>query len=595
MSIMTKRQQARNERALQDLVKIVPGNDKCADCQAWNPGWASWSLGIFLCMRCASLHRKLGTHISKVKSLSMDSWSNDQVDHMRKNGNVISNKLFNPQNVKPPIPLDIDEADSTMERFLRQKYDSKTLQGKELRAPVVHSTGSSSSEEPPPLPPKPAFRTGLSSRGSSAQSTPQLPPHSPRTDSKPTSPPSSFQFDNVSGPTGESVESKLARLKDMGFKDIRKNATILRAQNNNLERTVESLARLYGDPPARAKTPLSANFDGSKPLPQPNNQLSKGLPTPDIEISKSTSTPSSHNPFDRSYNQPQQLSQTMDFGGQSSASLQNPNLQPSQSAAASTNPFNSFGSGQAISNPSLQQSMSALTVSQPLFPHATGGLPHQQPVPVLYPPLLTPPLPGANSHFAPFTAAVYGTQNPFLSHMAPVSQSQQPLPDHKSNSFQTNQPSISQSFAVQNPSPMPSHPYQQHYFAQPFQPLPSAAPVRADKSAILALYNHPHLAPPPLPQAPENSTPDSGPSNVLTTAIVPSAPPAMQSRSASMPVTPAAGSRNPFAAPPRAAGASAVPLGSSRHLSQESVDVNLFATGRTSPDAFANLSARFVR
>jgi hypothetical protein len=37
-------------------------------------------LGVFLCMRCAAIHRKLGTHISKVKSLSMDSWSNEQVE-----------------------------------------------------------------------------------------------------------------------------------------------------------------------------------------------------------------------------------------------------------------------------------------------------------------------------------------------------------------------------------------------------------------------------------------------------------------------------------------------------------------------------------
>jgi hypothetical protein len=37
-------------------------------------------LGIFLCMRCAAIHRKLGTHISKVKSLSMDTWSTEQVE-----------------------------------------------------------------------------------------------------------------------------------------------------------------------------------------------------------------------------------------------------------------------------------------------------------------------------------------------------------------------------------------------------------------------------------------------------------------------------------------------------------------------------------
>ena len=81
-SLTNKRQQARHERTLQDLIKGIPGNNKCADCGANNPGWASWNLGIFLCMRCASLHRKLGTHISKVKSLSMDTWTAEQV-HVR--------------------------------------------------------------------------------------------------------------------------------------------------------------------------------------------------------------------------------------------------------------------------------------------------------------------------------------------------------------------------------------------------------------------------------------------------------------------------------------------------------------------------------
>lgn len=33
-----KRQQARNERALQDLIRNVPGNDYCADCGTRNPG-----------------------------------------------------------------------------------------------------------------------------------------------------------------------------------------------------------------------------------------------------------------------------------------------------------------------------------------------------------------------------------------------------------------------------------------------------------------------------------------------------------------------------------------------------------------------------
>jgi hypothetical protein len=38
---MSKRQLARNERELQELISSVPGNDRCADCQARNPGISS--------------------------------------------------------------------------------------------------------------------------------------------------------------------------------------------------------------------------------------------------------------------------------------------------------------------------------------------------------------------------------------------------------------------------------------------------------------------------------------------------------------------------------------------------------------------------
>lgn len=41
--ILSKRQLARNEIALQELVKL-PGNNVCADCQARNPGKNSLSI-----------------------------------------------------------------------------------------------------------------------------------------------------------------------------------------------------------------------------------------------------------------------------------------------------------------------------------------------------------------------------------------------------------------------------------------------------------------------------------------------------------------------------------------------------------------------
>ncbi len=44
------------------------------------PRWASANLGIFFCIECSGIHRNLGVHISFVRSVNLDSWTNKQVE-----------------------------------------------------------------------------------------------------------------------------------------------------------------------------------------------------------------------------------------------------------------------------------------------------------------------------------------------------------------------------------------------------------------------------------------------------------------------------------------------------------------------------------
>ncbi|CAL1709560.1 unnamed protein product [Somion occarium] len=128
MSHVSKITAERNQKALLDLA-MLPGNDVCADCKAKTPRWASYNLGIFICMTCASIHRKIGTHVTKVKSLTMDSWTKEQVEHMKEMGNIKSNAIYNPNELRhPPPPNMIDsERDSDLEKYIRSKYEYKSF------------------------------------------------------------------------------------------------------------------------------------------------------------------------------------------------------------------------------------------------------------------------------------------------------------------------------------------------------------------------------------------------------------------------------------------------------------------------------------
>lgn len=59
-----------------------------------DPEWSSYNIGIFICTRCAGIHRALGAHISKVKHLKLDRWEDSQVKHISEIGNFAAQQKY---------------------------------------------------------------------------------------------------------------------------------------------------------------------------------------------------------------------------------------------------------------------------------------------------------------------------------------------------------------------------------------------------------------------------------------------------------------------------------------------------------------------
>jgi Arf-GAP/coiled-coil/ANK repeat/PH domain-containing protein len=79
-----------------DVLTRVLGNERCADCGAPEPDWASLNLGVLICIECSGIHRNLGVHISKVRSLTLDVkvWEPSVLTLFQSLGNVYVNSVW---------------------------------------------------------------------------------------------------------------------------------------------------------------------------------------------------------------------------------------------------------------------------------------------------------------------------------------------------------------------------------------------------------------------------------------------------------------------------------------------------------------------
>uniref|UniRef100_A0A674N8U6 ArfGAP with GTPase domain, ankyrin repeat and PH domain 1 n=1 Tax=Takifugu rubripes TaxID=31033 RepID=A0A674N8U6_TAKRU len=105
-------------------IRSIRGNGRCADCEAQNPDWASLNLGALICIECSGIHRNLGTHLSRVRSLDLDEWPLELIKVMTAIGNELANSVWeaNTQGRPKPAP---DASREERERWIRAKYEQR--------------------------------------------------------------------------------------------------------------------------------------------------------------------------------------------------------------------------------------------------------------------------------------------------------------------------------------------------------------------------------------------------------------------------------------------------------------------------------------
>lgn len=548
---------------------------------------------------------------------------------MKRVGNLASNQIYNPQNIRPPVHYEPDATDSAMERYIRQKYQESKVQTSQMSKIDKIKL----SDKPPPLPPKTGITFGLRTTSSTfplesmkSKETAQLIDHE-------NSPMNSAEINKSSGVFGivfggqNNDYSKHRKLCPNGSADWKTNQTMLNVSECNFEHPIANPFISTKDKAGRPKNGENRSFSYSDIQVGPIN--SKVQASNDTTISKIST-----NPFDLE----SKLSSTHPQSSQSTGGLPitmkgNLDKQAPSTSPPVSMPFQSpYNLDQSFQNMSLD-------VPQQLFPNRTGPeflgaqIPHIE----INQHTITPPMPSMPREYCSQLKFQSSTQSlPLSPNSNPFTHLSQPSHAENGNKFclsnhltiQTSPSSADQYSSVNqniatshdnlahdshklsnfclsgiNPfaSPQYSHlnePIEYHntYTQNPqenlvynqtnvFMPQKTS---RINKETILELYKHPQMAPKPCISE-QQSNPDS---------II------MQQSQAKIaePNSVANNTNNPFACDASDCGLDVNDVAANSHtvsriVTRESLsfDTAGWMNGRHSPDAWKSISARSMR
>ncbi|KAL1417638.1 hypothetical protein MTO96_026689 [Rhipicephalus appendiculatus] len=106
----------------------IPGNELCCDCRSPGPCWASINLGITLCIECSGIHRSMGVHVSKVRSLTLDTWEPEILKVMAELGNTVINSVYEARvDENVAVRATPDCSRSVREAWIKAKYLQKAF------------------------------------------------------------------------------------------------------------------------------------------------------------------------------------------------------------------------------------------------------------------------------------------------------------------------------------------------------------------------------------------------------------------------------------------------------------------------------------